>query len=46
MKCDRSTMTQDDLDDGRLVCVIGFAPFRPAEFVVFTVAAKTADAGR
>ena len=37
VKCDRSTMTQDDLDDGRLVCVVGFAPVKPAEFVVLTV---------
>jgi uncharacterized protein len=33
VRCDRMTMTQDDLDNGRLVCVIGVAPVRPAEFV-------------
>ena len=27
-------MTQDDIDDGRLVCLVGIAPIRPAEFVI------------
>ena len=44
VRCDRSTMTQNDLDNGRLVCVVGVAPLRPAEFVVFRVGQKTADA--
>ncbi|HEU4583854.1 MAG TPA: phage tail sheath subtilisin-like domain-containing protein [Polyangiaceae bacterium] len=44
VRCDRSTMTQNDLDNGRLVCVIGVAPLRPAEFVVFRIGQKTADA--
>jgi len=34
VKCDRTTMTQDDVDNGRLNAEIGFAPLRPAEFVV------------
>lgn len=29
----RFAMTQDDIDNGRLVCVIGIAPIKPAEFV-------------
>ena len=33
--CDRTTMTQDDIDNGRLICVIGIAPVKPAEFVIF-----------
>lgn len=37
VKCDRSTMTQDDLDNGRLVCLIGVAVLRPAEFVIFRI---------
>ncbi|QNK40462.1 phage tail sheath family protein [Caproicibacter fermentans] len=32
-----STMTQDDILNGRLVCVIGVAPVRPAEFVIFRI---------
>jgi len=35
VRCDRSTMTQDDLDNGRLVALIGIAPVKPAEFVIF-----------
>ena len=35
VKCDRTTMTQDDIDNGRLVCYIGIAPVKPAEFVIF-----------
>jgi uncharacterized protein len=37
VRCDRSTMTQNDLDNGRLICVIGVAPVRPAEFVIFQI---------
>jgi phage tail sheath protein FI len=44
VRCDRSTMTQNDLDNGRLVCLIGVAPLRPAEFVIFRIGQKTADA--
>lgn len=38
----RSTMTQDDIDNGRLICVIGVAPVKPAEFVIFRITQKTA----
>jgi phage tail sheath protein FI len=44
VRCDRSTMTQADLDAGRLVCLIGVAAVRPAEFVIFRVGQNTADA--
>jgi phage tail sheath protein FI len=37
VRCDRTTMTQDDIDNGRLVIVVGFAPHRPAEFVVIRI---------
>ena len=43
VKCDRSTMSQNDLDNGRLICLIGVAPLRPAEFVIFRVGQWTAD---
>jgi phage tail sheath protein FI len=43
VKCDRSTMTQNDLDNGRLVCLVGLAPLRPAEFVIFRIGQWTAD---
>ena len=44
VRCDRSTMTQNDLDNGRLVSLIGVAPLKPAEFVIFRIGQKTADA--
>lgn len=39
----RDTMTQDDIDNGRLICVIGVAPVKPAEFVIFRISQKTGD---
>ena len=42
--CDRTTMTQDDILNGRLICEIGIAPVRPAEFVVFRIFQDTAEA--
>ena len=41
----RSTMSQDDIDNGRLICVIGVAPVKPAEFVIFRITQKTSEAG-
>jgi len=35
--CDRTTMTDDDIASGRLICVIGVAPVFPAEFVIFRI---------
>lgn len=43
VRCDRSTMTQNDLDNGRLICLIGACPIRPAEFVIFRIGQWTAD---
>lgn len=37
----RNTMSQDDIDNGRLICVIGVAPVKPAEFVIFRITQKT-----
>ena len=36
-----NTMSQDDIDNGRLICVIGVAPVKPAEFVIFRITQKT-----
>ncbi|MFF3935668.1 phage tail sheath family protein [Streptomyces phaeofaciens] len=46
VRCDRTTMTQNDLDNGRLICLIGVAPTYPAEFVIFRIGQFTADAQR
>ena len=43
VRCDRSTMTQNDLDNGRLIALIGVAVLRPAEFVIFRIGQWTAD---
>lgn len=40
----RDTMSQDDIDNGRLICVIGVAPVKPAEFVIFRISQKTSGA--
>jgi uncharacterized protein len=37
VKCDRTTMTQNDIDNGRLIVEIGIAPVKPAEFVIFRI---------
>lgn len=40
----KSTMTQDDILNGRLICIIGVAPVRPAEFVIFRITQKMENA--
>ena len=42
VECGPTTMTQDDIDNGRLICKIGIAPVKPAEFVIFRITQKTA----
>jgi phage tail sheath protein FI len=44
VRCDRSTMTEADLESGRLICLIGVAPLEPAEFVIFRIGQWTASA--
>ncbi|HEY6987856.1 MAG TPA: hypothetical protein VH369_05705, partial [Bryobacteraceae bacterium] len=41
VRCDQTTMTQDDIDNGRLTVLVGFAPVRPAEFVILRIGAWT-----
>ena len=38
-----NTMSKDDIDNGRLICVIGVAPVKPAEFVIFRITQKTGE---
>ncbi len=40
VRCDRSTMTQNDIDNGRLICEVGVSLLKPAEFVIFRVGQK------
>lgn len=44
VKCDRTTMTQTDIDSGRLIVVVGVAPVKPAEFVIVRIGLWTAHA--
>lgn len=44
VKCDRTTMTEDDIANGRLIILVGAAPLRPAEFVIVRVSQKTLEA--
>ena len=44
--CDERVMSQDDILNGRLICEIGIAPVRPAEFVVFRIFQHTAESQR
>lgn len=37
VRCDETTMTEDDIQNGRLICHIGVAIVRPAEFVIFRI---------
>ncbi len=37
VRCDRTTMTQEDIDNGRLVMLVGVAAVKPAEFVLIRI---------
>lgn len=44
VECDRGvTMTQDDIENGRLIVEVGIAPVFPAEFVIFRIQKFTAE---
>lgn len=37
VRCDATTMTQADIQNGQLIAVVGVAPIYPAEFVIFRI---------
>ena len=37
VKCDRETMTQNDINNGVCNILVGFAPIKPAEFVIIRI---------
>ena len=37
VKCDATTTTQADIDNGVVNIIVGFAPLKPAEFVIITI---------
>jgi phage tail sheath protein FI len=44
VKCDAETNPQDQINAGIVTVLVGFAPLRPAEFVVIQISQKTAEA--
>ncbi len=44
VRVDRTTMTQQDIDNGRLIVEIGIAPVKPAEFVIIRIGMFTSTA--
>jgi hypothetical protein len=45
VKCDGETTTQADIDQGIVNILVGFAPLKPAEFVVIQIEQLTGQAG-
>ncbi|MFF5565165.1 phage tail sheath family protein [Streptomyces sp. NPDC012829] len=45
VKCDRETNPPEIIDAGQVICEIGVAPVKPAEFVVFRLSQLTAGMG-
>jgi phage tail-like protein len=43
VRCDASTMTRQDTDQGIVNLVVGFAPLRPAEFVIIGIGSLAKD---
>jgi phage tail sheath protein FI len=43
VKCDSSTTTQQDIDNGVVNILVGFAPLKPAEFVVLKLSQKVSQ---
>ncbi len=43
VKCDQTTMTQDDLESGRLIVYIGVAAIKPSEFIIFRIQVATSN---
>ncbi len=45
VKCDRETTTQNDIDQGIVNIVVGFAPLKPSEFIIFQTSQRTGSGG-
>ncbi len=44
VKCDEETNPPDVIDAGQVVTVIGMAPVKPAEFIIFRISQSAAGA--
>jgi phage tail sheath protein FI len=45
VRCDRSSMTSEDIEAGRLVVLVGVATIRPTELVTVRIALRAGGAG-
>jgi phage tail sheath protein FI len=45
VKCDEETNPEESVDLGRVICEIGIAPVKPAEFVIFRLAQFSSGSG-
>ncbi|MGH9250067.1 MAG: phage tail sheath C-terminal domain-containing protein, partial [Acidimicrobiales bacterium] len=45
VRCDRETNPDEEIDAGRVTTLIGLAPVKPAEFVIFKVSQTVAAIG-
>ena len=45
VKCDSETTTQTDINNGIVNIIVGFAPLRPAEFVVISLQQMAGQTG-
>jgi len=45
VKCDSETTTQDDINNGIVNVLVGFAPLKPAEFIVVKISQKAGQSG-
>jgi phage tail sheath protein FI len=45
VKCDEETNPPESVDLGRVICEIGIAPVKPAEFVIFRLAQFSSGSG-
>ncbi|MBZ5538279.1 MAG: phage tail sheath family protein [Acidobacteriia bacterium] len=41
VRCDRTTISQDDIDNGRVIILIGIAAIKPAEFIILRIEQQT-----
>jgi phage tail sheath protein FI len=46
VRCDRETIAQADVDKGIVNIVVGFAPLKPAEFVILQIQQIAGDTRR
>lgn len=45
VRCDRSTMTQNDIDSGKVVLLVGFAALKPAEYIAVRIEYQLGEQG-